>query len=534
MRKRNIWLLALVAGLLSGCLQVEDELTVQPDGSGTVRVVTHTSLSGDLANSFSMAEGGAMYPPTSEAEAKQFFPAPAFSVKVEEEFKGEGKTVTVTAAFKDINALLSSPYGRAHQLALRVENGTLTLKALSGAETIARVAETKPEGEMASFPMPGLEEAQKKANEMKFSFRVTLPNSIASANGTRDGKAVTWLTERAKCKDAEEFAAKLGTLWEASCPAEGLKFTPVTPVRLGLVKFAELSTGAAGAAATLPDTNKILAAVRFQPKSLAVTRSVDLSGDGSVSPSMAVLQGVVTVPTEFAPQQWGAAKLLEAVDAKGKDLKPSEDDDDNGALPRMYVDHFGGEDEEGNEDADDAAKGKEGNEQRRNVSFTFKAPEWKVKEIARIKGSVKLQYLGASEVLKLSNAVPASLIMDMSGRMNFSSFGAERGLVSHPRLETLGLSLRVEQALTQSGAMMIGLEAGGDNASLVDVQVFDADGKPWPTSFHKQNAFEDKKSFQVIVGGRPKAPLSLGLIVSGVGASVDAPISAEKVPIINN
>jgi hypothetical protein len=157
-----------------------------------------------------------------------------------------------------------------------------------------------------------------------------------------------------------------------------------------------------------------------------------------------------------------------------------------------------------------------------------------VKEIARIKGSVSLQYLGTAEVLKITNAVPASLIMDTSGRMDFSVFGGERGSVSHPRLDALGLSLRVEQAMVQLGVMMLGLEAGGDKASLVDMQVFDAEGKPWPTTFHKQGAFEEKQSYQVIVGGRPKAPLSLGLIVSGVGASVDAPISAEKVPIINN
>src|SRR5208283_3494632 len=113
---------------------------------------------------------------------------------------------------------------------------------------------------------------------MRFQFRVTMPNAVASANGARDGKTVTWLAERAKCKDDDEFAASLGGLLEASCSAEGIKFSPVTPPRLGLLAFSQLTAGKAAAAVALPDTNKIAAAVRFVPCALQVTRTLDLSG----------------------------------------------------------------------------------------------------------------------------------------------------------------------------------------------------------------------------------------------------------------
>ncbi len=536
MKKLKRWSLVLAAGLLSGCFQVEDELTIQPDGSGTVKLVTRAAVPEEMSGMMGMSSrfgggGGVMYPPTSEAEARQFFPAKSFTVKVEEKKADDGKTVIIEAAFKDINAMLASPYARAHQLALKIENGALTLKALNGGESVARAAELKPEGEMADFAMPGAEDLQKKKGEMKFKFRVTLPNATTDANGAREGKSVTWDIERAKCKDGEEFAAKLAGLLEARCAAEGLKFAPETPARLGLVPFRDLTAGASATKVSLPDTNKIVAAARFVPYTLQVTRSLDLSGEGSSHENQAQLTGAVIIPPELAPQQWGEAKLLEAVDAKGKNLKPAEDDgSSSGFMHRsMTFGDFAGEDE----DPEGETPNKDG-DQRRMVTLSFKPPDWKVKEIARVKGSLALQYLGASEVLKLSNAVPAGLIMDMSKPSSFSSFGSDsgRGLITDARLTELGLSLRVQMAMVQSGMTMLTLETGGGKSSLVDAQVFDADGRPWPTTLQgNESGGGEEKTCQVMVAGKPKAPLSLGLVISGIGATVEVPILVEKVPV---
>src|SRR5688572_14750908 len=105
MKKLTRWGLVLVAGLLSGCLQVKDELTIQPDGSGTVRLVTHTAvpevMTGMLGMSSRFGGGTVMYPPASETEARQFFPAKHFTVKVEQNDGDKGKTVVINAAFKD-------------------------------------------------------------------------------------------------------------------------------------------------------------------------------------------------------------------------------------------------------------------------------------------------------------------------------------------------------------------------------------------------------------------------------------------------
>ena len=234
--------------------------------------------------------------------------------------------MVIEAAFKDINALLASPYGRVHQLSLKTNgSGLLIVQALSGGSTLAQAAQFKPEGEMASLEVPGIEEAQKKKNEMRFEFGITLPNIVTAKNGTAQGKSVAWSVERAKCKDDDEFATKLGGVLEASCSMGGLKFSPITPPRLGLLPFDQLIAAKTATAAALPDTNKIMAAVRFVPYVLNVTRTLDLSGEGSGQASQAQLTGAILLPAELAPQRWGQVKLEEAQDAKGNSLMPKDE-----------------------------------------------------------------------------------------------------------------------------------------------------------------------------------------------------------------
>ena len=536
MRTWKRWVPVLVAGLLCGCFQIKDELVLQPDGSGTVRLTVRSSVPEELLSmlggSSGFGGGGSIYPPINEGEAHRFFPSKDFTVKVEEQKGEDSKTVIIEAAFKNVKALLDSPYAKAHQLTLKLgKDGALALQGLSGAEAAARTAGMKPDNAMGGFAPPGLEDAQKKKGEMRFEFRVTLPNAVGAGNGNREGKTTTWVVERAKCKDDEEFAAKLATVLEAGCSGDGLKFTPVTPPRLGLLPFPQLAFGKAADATTALDTNKVAAAAKFVPYALHVTRSLDLSGEGSSRENQAQLLGAVVLPTEFAPQRWGEAKLTEAVDAKGKSLMPKEEGE---SFTSMRFGGFGMGNETDDAEQGDSAPKKDTGEQKHVVAFSFNAPDWKVKEIGRIKGSVQLQYLGGSEVLKLSNAVPASLVMDMSNRSSFSDITSdpERGQVSNPRLAELGMPLHVQMAMVQSGMTMLSLETGAGKAVLVDAQVFDAEGRPWPTTLMQSDSSgPGNRSCQVMVSGKPKPPFSLALLLSGVGASVEVPVLVEKVPV---
>lgn len=535
MKKLKLWIPTVAALLLCGCFQVQDELTLEPDGSGTVKITLHSNLPEEMTGMMGASSryGTSVYPPSSEAEAQQYFPKKDFVVKVDEKSGDDGKTVRIEATFKNINALLASPYGRAHQLALKTnENGSLTLKALSGGSTLAQAAQFSVDDEtMMGAGIPGLEEAKKKKGEMRFEFRVTLPNAVTAANQAHDQRTVTWTVERAKCKDDDEFAAKLAGILEASCGAGGIKFSPATPPRLGLVPFGQLTEGKVAAGSSLPDTNKILAAARFVPCALHVVRTLDLSGEASGQESQAQLSGAVLLPADLAPERWGNARLEEVTDAKGKSLMLAQDDDSR--MSRFsFMERYDMTDQEEGDDSDEAALKKETTEKPHMIVLNFKAPEWKTKQISKVKAALDLNYLGGTEVLKLSNAVPAGMVMDMNKRSSFNSrFNSERGQLSNSRLSELGLSVRVQMAMVQSGMTMISLEAGG-KSSLLDAQVFDADGRPWPTTvMGADSSGGDERSCQLLVAGKPKPPLSLALAVGGVGASVSLPILLENVPI---
>jgi hypothetical protein len=524
----------MIAGLmlvsLCGCIQTKDELTINADGSGQVRMETKTSIPAELTDQISSRGqmgglgGGVIYPPISESEAQQFFPGKDFTVTVKQQ-KGEKDDVTTTieASFKNINALLTSPYGRAHQLSVKIAAGALVVKGVTGMETAARYAEMKDDGDMG-MAMPGIADLQKKKNEMRAEFRVTLPNAITTANGTKAGKTASWVVERAKCKDAEEFARLLGTVSEASCPADGLNMAPVTPVRLGLLPFAELAAGAGPDTGAVMDTNKIAAAAKFVPYGLSVTRSLDLSGAGGSQESSAELTGAVEIPREFAPPKWGAPKLEEATDAKGNDLKPAANGDENGFSMRSHW-------SSGSENGDDEET-KTNSVQRHVVTLDFHPPDWKINEIGRVKGSVSLQYFGsAQQVVKLTNAVPATWIRDQAA-MNISSFDSSDKPLASEALTGLGLTLSVQMGMIQGGMTMLTLQVKGTQATLTDAQVFDAAGKPWPTTLAQMDfGGGEEGTCEIMVAGKPQAPLSLALVATGGGASVTVPILVENVPL---
>jgi hypothetical protein len=292
-----------------------------------------------------------------------------------------------------------------------------------------------------------------------------------------------------------------------------------------------LAAGKTAGTSRLPDANKIIAAARFVPYALQVTRSLDLSGEGGGRDSQAQLTGAILVPADLAPQQWGAVKLEEAVDGKGKSLMPKEDGE--GMSRFSHHTSFGMREETEEADDADAAQPKPAAEKEHPVTLSFRAPEWKVKEIAKVKGVLELEYLGGSEVIKLSNAVPASVVMDASKGSSITySSDSERGQIADSRLAELGLSLRVQMAMVQSGMTTLSLETSGGKATLVDAQVFDAEGRPWPTMLvQDDSSSSEERSCQVMVAGKPKPPFSLAVAVSGVGASVAVPILVEHVAV---
>ncbi|MGH8248582.1 MAG: hypothetical protein ACREUU_19365, partial [Gammaproteobacteria bacterium] len=376
-----------------------------------------------------------------------------------------------------------------------------------------------------------MEDLAKKKHEMRTEFRVALPNAVSSANagGTREGRMVAWTVDRSKQTNAAEFAQQAGAVLEAACSAEGVKFSPVAPPRLSALAFKDAPAGAVGDKVTALDTNKIAASAKFVPLALQVIRSIDLSGEGGSPQNQAQLVGTVVLPRELAPQKWGAAKLEEVVDEKGKNLKFQENDEASGmarySRVQQYISAGDDEDDEGDGNAASA-------EARHMVTLSFQPPDWKVREIARVKGSIPLQYFGGAQIVKLSNAIPEKWIRVMKnesdvGNFDFESTGKS---INDPTLPQTGLSLSLSMGVAQGPVTTLMIQAGGDTVSVTDGQVYDSSGRPWPTFFQKQG-FGEEDSFTLMVAGRPATPLSLALVVNGVGASVNVPLLVEKVPL---
>ena len=101
---------SLLLLVLCGCFKTKDELTLNADGSGSVRLETRVLVPSETLSAIGLGarmSGGddipAVYPPTSEAEAKQWFPAKDFILSAKQEAASDGgSSLVITAGFKDI------------------------------------------------------------------------------------------------------------------------------------------------------------------------------------------------------------------------------------------------------------------------------------------------------------------------------------------------------------------------------------------------------------------------------------------------
>jgi hypothetical protein len=526
---------------LCGCLEIQDELILQPDGSGSVRLeVTSILNPEECAMLWAMtANDGSMkppplYPPLNQQQASACFPAPGFEVAVrEEEGEEDARKTTITASFKDLRTLLSSPYAEHHQLSLNLEGPHLRLRAKSGLEAIARSAMLTIDRELRDMLSPGLVAARKQAQAARAEFRVTLPSDLAGSSGRIEGRTSVWVFDRKAAGSSEVFLQQTAALLETSCSRDKLTFTPPPHPRLALLPFAQLAETTLEADPV--DPQKVLAAVRYQPRTLLVTRIMNFSGNANASPrrSGSLLSGEVLVPREFVPVRWSPPQLRVALDASGQNLIPSpsqEGSDDTwggSTWSRESIDAEPDEDTQAN-----AAEGTV----RREVVLSFRAPEWGVHELQTLKASISMHYPGPAETLKLTHAIPAAWILttpEASGMRYSFDPEASGHVIQDPRSVAAGNAVRVGNA-TQSSAitsLLLHLQAG--EGGFQGGQVFDADGQPWPTLFSLRTDHE-QPSCSLLVIGRPKPPLSLALRISKAGRTVDVPIALERVPIDNN
>jgi len=530
---------ALALALAAGCVQVKETLTINADGSGTVRIETVTFTSSSvyrmLANMLSSQ--ALAYPPVTRQAVSALFPKDDFTVSVERNRAVPRTTgVIVEAQFKDINALLKSPYGEAHSLELSRDGDQLVLKARSGMQTLARLAPFIRAEHKGDMPVR-LDTAKDNYGELAFEFTVVMPAEaqVEGAGATVEGNTISWTAKLAGAEDEAKLLDQLDSVITLRCPAKDVAFEPVKTTRLDLVPFGELKEQPVSEAPPI-DLEKIKAATRFVPLVLQVTQSFNLAGEGFRGENSASLRGVVIVPRELEPVQWGEAKLEAIEDDQGEDLMLKGDQDDSryGRLSREY--------ERMNMLARRARDGEEPPDVTHPVSLAFIPPSFEARTIARLEATITMRYPGGTHLVCVKDAIAKDLIENTSLEKAYEHVPEdyypgddEEEDGAKPVLDKLGVTLTLQKAsrVEDEDVLVLDFTLATEAGSVLQAQVFDANGRAWPTSVVGYPYYMPGAGrLRLCVAGEPEPPLSLAFIVKAVGPAVEVPIKLKDVPIL--
>lgn len=538
-RRRRAGAVGLIAALAlvlaAGCTQVKETLTINADGSGSVRVETLTYMPSSLYSMLRefFPDEAFTYPPITRQHVKSLFPGDAFTLDIKRNRTVAHTTgVVVEAQFKDINALLEGPYGAAHSLELVRDGDQLVLKTRSGMQTVARLAPFIKAKHGDDGPL-NLDSVRDKYGELAFEFTIVMPAQaqVEGPGATADGSSVTWTAKLAGAEDEAKVLDELDSVVTVRCPAKDVAFEPAKTVRLDLVPFADLKEEPIGEAPVV-DLEKIRAATKFVPLVLQVTQSFNLAGQDFYAENGARLHGMVVVPREFEPAQWGDVKLELVEDDQGEDLVVPENEDTSRYRRYGYgSDGFGVRSRRG-EDGEEPA------EVTHPVTLEFTPPSFEARTIAHIKASVAMRYPGGTHLVCIKDAIAKDLAEKVSLQDVFQQgFGYYSGEEESeedgraPVLDKLGLTLTPRKVLRVEGMLVVDLALKTEAGSIVQAQLFDAGGRPWPTSLGGSRYSGLAESVRLCVAGEPELPLSLALIVKAAGPSLDVPIELNDVPI---
>ncbi|NQT88541.1 hypothetical protein HQ560_17380, partial [bacterium] len=485
-RWRSLLLAACLAAT-SGCLKVKDHLTINANGSGTVRIEVFCAAPPDTIRSssryasyFATVERGGhpLYPPLARGHVGKLFPGKAFTVEVKES-AGENDTPTLVAdvTFADVNALIASPYGKAHALSLRKVGDTLRFVAHSGFVGAVIVGDDQ-QSEYA------IRRYIKDKGEMAADFRVTLPNTLTGS----DTRTAAWPLRRADAKgDAKAEIEMFIKPLRAACSAEGVGFTPVSPPRLGLSHFEELADGPAQGMPKPPTPAQVAAAARFQPYHVKSVRAFYLPGraparneHGGMHHSLERgglnVVGVLTLPRAYRPDKWMEPTIEEARDDLGTNLLVG--GDARGRSSRttpwdsMFQNEFG-------KPTDD--------EERHILRLRVNVPPPEAKRLVVLRGFAQLDYFDNYHVVKLPKVIPAEWVQRTTAEGKQVGGLRGRNEIASPLLERLGITvqiLAVEQrhahGRTKQPLTRFWFSIRSRDAKVIATQPYDAQGRPWP------------------------------------------------------
>ncbi len=523
-RSIRLMLCALACGL-TGCVSINDRLTIHPDGSGAVclRIETNTSARpGDfrLPFAFEYVPARLCYPPLNREMAGRLFEGGAFAV----ENKKVPNGLELTATFKDLNAFLASPYAAAHGLILRLEEGKLNFQAGTGLSVYAAFAAADPENVTFAF-LPQLPNLLALKGAFTYRFTVDFPAAPTAAGADVGGLTATWTFPSTRpgpaqavgaVQPGENLALFLCQKLTANCPAAGLTFKPRFIPRVLAGNFAELTEGPGDAAPAPVDAAALQREAKFTPVEIRIHRTFLLASSENPENDL-VLRGTLELPNRLAPSRWGETEVLTAIDDGGESLAVAGDDREfrfrEFSRPRLKP------------------KAPKTAVVRQSLTFNLRAPDRARRRLVQFKGVVALHYPGAPELVKLPQI---ATVADSDRNADPSEE------VNHPALARLSLRLSSPLVMLQDppGTVEIMFRLGSADdernsagSPVLDLQIYDANGRPCLAQPSFRDVGDDEM-YDLRLTGVPPGPLSLALLLDAGGAVVRCPVEAANLPLV--
>jgi hypothetical protein len=365
----------------------------------------------------------------------------------------------------------------------------------------------------------GLELTELESIEAGFGsrFLLTLPNPVSADEAAQvEGPTATWSHARSDHETREAFSESLQRVMTVSCAMDGIRFKPVTPVRLDLDDFEDLQAEnlADHGSKDAVDPEKVLVAAEIKPLAVMLKRTSNYTGQGWGGENYGKVVSYVSLPKALQPLRWGEFQTTELIDNEGGNLIP-EDEERGYGYGMDLNENFGwfGQEKPADPDRIDHL-----------FSIHFKTPPITTHTIATLSGSIKAMYGGRPVLIKLPNVIKT--IRDEGQGFSFND--RDESMIDHPALQQSNLTLRFQAAMS-SGMLMLDVES--EESLIKDAQVFDAQGRPYPTFNQPGYTSYNDQDLRLMVLGSPQPPLSLALLVDAATTSIEIPVHFTELPL---
>lgn len=506
-----------LATMLTGCIKVNDTLTINPDGSGSivlkgeVAVGTPNSMIRNPNFNQQIPSSPLLnYPPHKDYMVNVLFPSDIFTQQKCEITADENKTsFSVHVTFTDINALLKSPYAEIHSL--RISKSERNIECLSRS-SLALLQLMKnnalKKSAMESGNMTATEaNALLQKDAIHVSFSIVMKEAPLESNGVIAGNQAEWSVNSKEGFD--QAMAALNTTRSARWPKEALTITPVNPIRLNLASFQQLEEKEYAFGKAVDEQARIKG-IRILPYILQSQLSYAYQSNYFSGSNNTTLMFFLIEDKSLNIQHLNKPVINEARDNVGSDLVMKADQDSN--------------------DSYDYPPNKEilpDGRKLYQLSVTLRPPAFHASSLPICRGTIPAVFESTNTVIKCSSILQKDQIK--KGSLRYSGREPIGIPLEHPMLRNAAVDISLTASSPESGIIQIEFNNGERQDSISSAQFFSADGSPCPT-LAMTTPYENE-SAKYLLPADVTFPLSLALVIRTDAKSVDIPFTFTNLPL---